>query len=139
MFVRNNRGFTLLEALLVVFILGMIAALIVPRFLFAKESAAEKTCKNNIATLNTQVEKYQHDTGEWPDSIQNLIDGYDPDGAGPLSPKLYLPDGMPLCPSGGVYAFDPDGSHRVGCYKPQDGSNPPVADTDSKLHGLLND
>jgi prepilin-type N-terminal cleavage/methylation domain-containing protein len=99
----SRRGFSLMELLAVVVILGVIAALVLPRVSSNNDMAKEKTCLHNRAEINIAVEQYYIHTGVWP--ANNLSDiGADPD---------YFPDGVPTCPVSGN-AYQLDGTlHRV--------------------------
>ena len=98
-----RRGFSLLEMLAVVVILGIIAALIVPRVGQSSENAKEKCCLHNRAEINITTEQYYIHNGVWPaDDLSDV--GADVD---------YFPDGLPTCPvSGQPYRLDPT-THRV--------------------------
>jgi general secretion pathway protein G len=100
---NSHFGFSLMELLAVVAILGVIAAVIVPRVSTNNDMAKEKTCLHNRAEINIAVEQYYIHTGAWP--AANLSDiATDPD---------YFPDGMPTCPvSGNSYQLDGT-IHRV--------------------------
>jgi prepilin-type N-terminal cleavage/methylation domain-containing protein len=100
---RYRRAFSLLELLAVVAILGIIAALVLPRVVTSSETAKEKCCLHNAAEINISVERYYIHMGLWP--ADNLSDiGTDPD---------YFPEGLPTCPvSGDAYRLDP-ATHRV--------------------------
>ena len=98
-----RTAFSLIELLAVVTILGIIAALIVPRVNLGNDLAKEKTCLHNRSEINITVEQYYLHTGGWP--ANDLSDvGADTD---------YFPDGLPACPvSGQAYRLDPT-THRV--------------------------
>src|SRR5262245_12990847 len=100
---RPQAAFSLMELLAVVVILGIIAALIVPRLIPGTDTAKYKTCFHNRAEINITVEQYYMHTGNWP--ATNLSDiGVDVN---------YFPDGLPACPvSGQPYRLDPV-THRV--------------------------
>jgi prepilin-type N-terminal cleavage/methylation domain-containing protein len=104
--VRNEasrRGFSLLELLAVVTILGIIAALLLPRVITNNDMAKEKTCAHNRTEINISVERYYIHNSVWPANDLSDI-GADPD---------YFPDGMPTCPvSGALYQLD-GATHRV--------------------------
>src|SRR3954467_9409320 len=96
---RSTRSaFSLMELLAVVVILGIIAALIVPRVTSGTDAAKDKTCEHNRAEINITVEQFYLHNSAWPAS--NLSDiGADPN---------YFPDGLPTCPVSGLpYRLDP--------------------------------
>ncbi len=102
---RKSRrsGFSLLELLAVVTILGVIAAVVVPRISTSKAGAQAEVNKQNIAEINSAVERWYFEKGKWP--ADNLSDiGVDP---------AYFPDGLPTNPvDNSTYALD-TATHRV--------------------------
>ena len=77
-----------MELLAVVTILGIIAAIIVPRVSVSSDTAKTRVNEHNKATINSAVERYYVETGGWP--ADNLSDiGADAD---------YFPDGIPTNP-----------------------------------------
>ena len=100
-----RRGFSLMELLAVVTILGIIAAIIVPRVANSSETAKQRTCVYNVGHIHSAVERYRDATGSWPSA--NLVEL---DGA-----LDYFPDGIPPCPvSGAAYTLDVTGGlYRV--------------------------
>ena len=92
-----HGGFSLLELLIVVVILGVLAAIIVPRFVVSADEAKKSACAENVANLNALIEKWHFEKGTWP--AVNLSD-MEADPA-------YLPAGIPRCPiTGGKYTLD---------------------------------
>ena len=78
----RRRGFTLTEVLLVLAILGVIAAMVVPNLLARQQDALKKTTKSNIKTLENIATQYAiaHD-GEMPRDLNALLTpGQDKDG-----------------------------------------------------------
>lgn len=100
-----RSAFSLMELLAVVTILGVIAAIIVPRVAESGATAKERTCVYNCGHINAAVERYRAATGLWPSVNLSEIDG-DVD---------YFPEGIPRCPvSGNAYTLDVAGDrYRV--------------------------
>jgi len=73
---KGQRGFTLIELLLVLVILGILAAIVVPKFSGRTEQAKETAAKTQIAGFSTALDAYEVDTGGYPkgaDGLMNLI------------------------------------------------------------------
>ena len=61
------KGFTLVEILIVVVILGILAAIVIPQFTDASEKAQESSAVSQLQTLRSQLELYQVEhTGDYP-------------------------------------------------------------------------
>jgi general secretion pathway protein G len=56
---RNQRGFTLVEILIVVIILGILAAIVIPQFTSASQDARKNSLASQLQTLRSQVELYK--------------------------------------------------------------------------------
>jgi general secretion pathway protein G len=69
---RARRAFTLIEILIVVVILGILAAIVIPQFTDASEEAGASSVRSQLQTVRSQVELYrvQH-TGTLPDFATN--------------------------------------------------------------------
>ena len=102
---KNDKrtGFSLMELLAVVTILGIIAAIIVPRVAVSSDTAKAKVNSHNKATINSAVERWYVEKGTWP--ANNLSDiGADTN---------YFPDAVPVNPvSGAAYTLNAT-THRV--------------------------
>ncbi|WP_146446552.1 type II secretion system protein [Botrimarina colliarenosi] len=101
----NNRyGFSLMELLAVVTILGILAAIIVPRVISSSDTAKDRTCVYNCGHIHSAVERYRNANGVWPSADLNELDVL-----------AYFPDGIPACPvSGAAYTIDVTGDrYRV--------------------------
>ena len=70
------RGFTLVEILIVVVILGILAAIVIPQFTSASESAKSSSLSTQLQTIRSQLELYQvQHNGRYPDlSVASTID-----------------------------------------------------------------
>src|SRR3954469_16737665 len=100
---QTRVAFSLMELLAVVAILGIIAALIVPRVTRGTDTAKDKSCFHNRAEINITVEQFYLHTGTWPANDLSDI----------KNDSNYFPDGLPGCPvSAQAYRLDPT-THRV--------------------------
>lgn len=75
MLMNRKKGFTLVEILIVVIILGILAAIVIPQFTEASNEARSSSLQSNLQTLRSQCELYKvqhHDTYPWYDAAGNL-------------------------------------------------------------------
>lgn len=98
---HRRKGFTLVELLVVVLILGALAAIAVPRIIGGATNAKINACMTNVDLINSQIELYYANNGSWPDSLSVVT--ADPN---------YFPDGAPACPFGTAYSYSTT-THRV--------------------------
>lgn len=68
----TDRGFTLIELMVVIVILGILAGLIVPRIMSRPEEAKRIKAKMQIQSLETALKLYKLDSGFYPDTEQGL-------------------------------------------------------------------
>lgn len=71
-----RRGFTLLEMMLVVLIIGMLAAAVAWNFAGQGDKARIGTTKANLRTLQQMVVNYQLEKGQFPQTLQALVPEY---------------------------------------------------------------
>ncbi|MBK8914598.1 MAG: type II secretion system major pseudopilin GspG [Phycisphaerales bacterium] len=70
---RRRRGFTLFEVLMVIVILGVLAAVIVPSFMNTGEQAKKDLAAQQVSTaLRTPLELFKTHTGRYPTSEEGL-------------------------------------------------------------------
>ncbi|HEX9626838.1 MAG TPA: type II secretion system major pseudopilin GspG [Acidiferrobacterales bacterium] len=70
---RMERGFTLIEVLVVVVILGILAALIVPRIMDRPDEARIIAARNDIRAIKSALNLYRLDNGVYPSTEQGLM------------------------------------------------------------------
>jgi general secretion pathway protein G len=101
--IRKRTGFSLMELLAVVTILGIIAALVIPRVSVSSDTAKTKVNSHNKATINSAIERWYVEQGAWP--ANNLSD---------ISADTnYFPSGLPTNPvDGSAYTLSAT-THRV--------------------------
>ena len=96
----RDDGFTLIELLVVIVIIGVLAAVVAPRFLGRTDQAKVAAAQAQIENLSLALDSYQLDTGEYPSTQQGLAALLDkPSGTpeakgwrGPYLKKKTLPD-----------------------------------------------
>jgi len=113
---KLNSGFTLIEIMLVVVIIGTLVAMVVPRLVGRSEqarvAAAQADIRSNIATA---LRLYELDNGNFPSTAEGLKALLvNPGSAGNWSgPYLEMP---PLDPWGKEYKYKSPGDHRQADY-----------------------
>ena len=68
------RGFTLIEILIVVVILGILAAIIIPQFTNAADDASISSARTQLQTMRSQVELYRAQLGNYPVASGTAVD-----------------------------------------------------------------
>ena len=68
----NDRGFTLIEIMIVIVILGILAWQVVPRIMGKPEEARRLKARMDIASLETALKMYKLDNGVYPSTEQGL-------------------------------------------------------------------
>src|SRR5476651_546829 len=69
---RLQRGFTLIEMMVVIAIIGILAALIVPKIMSRPDEARRVAAKQDIATVMQALKLYRLDNGSYPSQDQGL-------------------------------------------------------------------
>ena len=64
--IRNEKGFTLIELMVVVLIIGILVAVAIPVFGNAATNARDKACDANLRTLDGASAQYQAEFNAWP-------------------------------------------------------------------------
>lgn len=109
---KFNKGFTIVEILIVVFLIALVMTLGIPNFLKGRKEARKRTCIANMWQLNEAVKQWvlENDITEGTSITGNETAIYE-----------YLRHGQPTCPSGGTYTFGTVGTEpQVRCSKEED-------------------
>ena len=69
---RQSQGFTLIEVMVVVVILGILAAFIVPKIIGRPDEAKVAKVKSDVRALQTALDLYRLDNGVYPSTEQGL-------------------------------------------------------------------
>ncbi len=108
------RGFTLIEVLVVVAILGILAAIVVPRIMDRPDEARRVAAKADIAALVQALKLYRLDNGFYPSTDQGLAALVQRPGTNPVPANWkqggYL-ERVPKDPWGGDYQYLNPGQH----------------------------
>jgi len=70
---RRNQGFTLMELMIVVVIIGILAAAVTPALVSRAEKAKVARAKADIANIAQQVKMFKADNSRFPDTLQDLV------------------------------------------------------------------
>ncbi len=97
--VSTKRGFTLVEIMIVVAIIGVLAAIAIPAFTQARETTRENACINNLRQIDSAKEQWAMAEDEADGAAVTFADIED-----------YIRGGEPNCPSGGDYATNDVGA-----------------------------
>lgn len=108
---QNNRGFTLLELLVVMVIIGLLAGYVGPKYFQQIGKSEVKTAKAQIAALEQALDQFRLDVGHYPTTeqgLQSLMTNADNSArwSGP-----YLKKEVPNDPWGKPYQYRAPGQH----------------------------
>ncbi|GAL07830.1 type II secretion system major pseudopilin GspG [Photobacterium aphoticum] len=105
---RKQRGFTLLEVMVVIVILGVLASLVVPNLLGNKEKADQQKVVTDIGALENALDMYKLDNSVYPSTDQGLDALVSKPSASP-EPRNYRDGGyikrLPKDPWGNEYGY----------------------------------
>lgn len=114
---RNHQdGFTLIELMVVILIIGLLATIVVQSLRGATEKAKRTKAQADIAELKTALDRYYLDNGQYPTTEQGLQALVASPTSGPV-PANYEDGGyvqsIPLDPWGHAYVYQSDGNGYV--------------------------
>jgi len=74
---KREKGFTLIELMVVVLIIAILVAIAVPVFNVARTAAQRRTCQANLRTIDGAIQTYNADNDHWPTAgIGDLVPDY---------------------------------------------------------------
>ncbi len=117
--IKHNNAFTLIELMLVVIIIGVLAAMVVPRLAGRSEQAREAAAQADIeANIATALDLYELDNGQYPTTEQGLNALIKKPTSSPLPDNWRGPylKKEPLDPWGKHYTYRYPGEHNIEDY-----------------------
>jgi general secretion pathway protein G len=103
---RRQRGFTIIELLIVMAILGMLAVMVAPNLFNQADSARRDAVLSQISSLGSALDAYRLDMGQYPETLDGLMRNNSGRASwnGP-----YLRGEVPKDPWGNDYVYSTDG------------------------------
>ena len=71
---KTKRGFTLIELMIVVSIIGILAAIAAPNYQWGIIRAKEAVLRENLYMMRSTIDQFYADQGKYPDSLQEMVD-----------------------------------------------------------------
>jgi general secretion pathway protein G len=106
-----STGFTLIELIVVVVIIGLLAGLVLPQFIRQEEKAKIKTAKAQIELFGTALDTFRLDVGRYPSTEEGLRALSQKPGALERWDGPYLKKDLPEDPWGKAYVYRSPGEH----------------------------
>jgi general secretion pathway protein G len=106
-----SAGFTLIELIVVVVIIGLLAGLVLPQFIRQEEKAKVKTAKAQIELFGTALDTFRLDVGRYPSTEEGLQALRQKPGALDRWDGPYLKKDLPEDPWGKAYVYRSPGEH----------------------------
>jgi general secretion pathway protein G len=102
---RRQSGFTLIELMIVMAIIGILATLAIPSFVVAVKHAREAVLKEDLQTMRSAIDSYTMDKQKAPQSLDDLVqDGYLK--VIPEDPMTHSKDSWVTATSDAMYSID---------------------------------
>jgi len=115
----RNEGFTFIEIMVVVIILGILAAIILPKFTGRTEEARKNAAQSQVGVFATALDAYELDNGSYPTAEQGLKALVETPTTPPIPPRWkgpYLQKRVPKDPWGNDYVYKSPGVQNPRSY-----------------------
>lgn len=112
----DRHAFTLIELLLVLVILGVLAAIVVPKFSGRTEQARETAARTQISTFSTALDAFEVDNGYYPKGRNGLQDLVEQPRDAQKWKGPYLKGEIPVDPWGNAYIYECPGKQNATSY-----------------------
>jgi len=109
--ISNSRGFTLLELLVVMVIIGLLAGYVGPKYFSQIGKSEVKAARAQIDSLGKSIDQFRLDTGHFPTAEQGLAALVTRPPNENKWDGPYLTKGVPLDPWGNAYIYKIPGTH----------------------------
>ena len=108
---QQQAGFTLLELLVVMVIIGLLASIVAPQYFAQIGKSNAKVARAQIESFGQALDQYRLDVGHYPTSEQGLISLFAAPNNVPQWRGPYLKRGIPNDPWGQAYQYRAPGQH----------------------------
>lgn len=105
---KVNKGFSLIELLIVMVIMGMLASIVAPKLFGNVDKSKVKTAQAQLQNISTALDTYRLDVGKYPGSLTELQSSSEFGWSGP-----YLKKEIPVDPWNNSYIYE---LHDTGDY-----------------------
>lgn len=85
---KKEKGFSLIELLIVITIMGLLVSIVAPQMFGKVEDSKIKTAQAQMKVLGTALDAYRLDMGFYPEKIEELVQGNDPMWHGPYIKEI---------------------------------------------------